>query len=229
MFYDVNQAVNACESDPSLLFEVIKEDHREVIEKVIEKDNYDFNLVDVDSNNVLMRLLKAKHYDLVLKYMDSSNFDINHQNNDGDTFAHILVMINYVEVKDIIDKLLDRTDFIPNIKNNFGETILDKSINNNYIYTTAKILAYKRFNNINLASFMNLYETYIKSSNYGKYSKLNNFSLIVDNLDNKDLGKTMTKLMKLIKVNKEIIENDFFMSKTENLDIIINRIVDETI
>ena len=31
-------------------------------------------------------------------------------------------------------------DFLPNIKNNKGETILDKSINDNYIYTTVKIL-----------------------------------------------------------------------------------------
>ena len=229
MFYDVSQAMEACDGEPSLLFEVIKENYREVIEKVIAKDNYDFNLVDSEGNNVLMRLLKAKHYDLVLKYMDSSNFDINHQNNDGDTFAHILVMINYVEVKDIINTLLDRKDFIPNIKNNLGETILDKSINNHYIYTTAKILADKRFNNINLASFKNLYETYIKSNNYGKYSKINNFTLIVDNLNNKELCKTMTKLINLIKINKEIIENDFFLSKTENLDIIINRIIEETI
>ena len=218
MFYDIDQALNACEDDPSLLFEVIKENYREVIEKIISKENYDFNLCDKDGNNVLMRLLKAKHYDLVLKYMDNVNFDINHQNNEGDTFAHILVMINYVEVKDIINKLLDNKKFIPNIKNNLGETILDKSINNHYIYTTAKILADKRFNNINLASFKNLYETYIKSNNYGKYSKLDNFTLIVDNLDNKELGKTMSKLINIIKLNREIIKNDFFMSKTENLN-----------
>lgn len=229
MFYDIDQALNACEDDPSLLFEVIKENYREVIEKIISKENYDFNLCDKDGNNVLMRLLKAKHYDLVLKYMDNVNFDINHQNNEGDTFAHILVMINYVEVKDIINKLLDNKKFIPNIKNNLGETILDKSINNHYIYTTAKILADKRFNNINLASFKNLYETYIKSNNYGKYSKLDNFTLIVDNLDNKELGKTMSKLINIIKLNREIIKNDFFMSKTENLDIIINKMIEETI
>jgi len=229
MFYDVEQALSACEEEPSLIFSIIKENYREVIEKVIDKENYDFNLCDSDGNNVLMKLLKSKYYDLVFKYMDSVNFDINHQNNDGDTFAHILVMINYVEVKDIIDKLLDKKEFIPNIKNNIGETILDKSINNNYIYTTAKILSFERFNNINLASFKNLYETYIKSSNYGKYSKLNNFTLIVDNLDNKELLPNMTKLINLIKKNQDIIKNDFFMSKTENLDIIINKMIEETI
>ena len=229
MFYDEKQAEKMCEEDPSLLFMVIKEDYREVIEKVISKENFDFNLCDNDGNNVLMRLLKAKHYDLVLKYIDKPDFDINHQNNDGDTFAHILVMINYVSVKDIINKLLDRKDFIPNIKNNLGETILDKSINNHYIYTTAKILGDKRFNNINLASFKNLYETYIKSNNYGTYSKINNFTLIIDNLNKKDLGENMTKLINLLTKNKELIKNDFFMSKIENLDTIINHLIEENI
>ena len=229
MFYDEIQAEKMCEEDPSLLFMVIKEDYREVIEKVISKENFDFNLCDNDGNNVLMRLLKAKHYDLVLKYIDNPDFNINHQNNDGDTFAHILVMINYVSVKDIINKLLDRKDFIPNIKNNLGETILDKSINNHYIYTTAKILGDKRFNNINLASFKNLYETYIKSNNYGTYSKINNFTLIIDNLNKKDLGENMTKLINLLTKNKELIKNDFFMSKIENLDTIINHLIEENI
>lgn len=229
MFYDEKQVEKMCEEEPSLLFVVIKEDYREVIEKVISKENFDFNLCDNDGNNVLMRLLKAKHYDLVLKYIDKPDFDINHQNNDGDTLAHILVMINYVSVKDIINKLLDRKDFIPNIKNNLGETILDKSINNHYIYTTAKILGDKRFNNINLASFKNLYETYIKSNNYGTYSKINNFTLIIDNLNKKDLGENMTKLINLLTKNKELIKNDFFMSKIENLDTIINHLIEENI
>lgn len=229
MFYDVSQAISACDDDPSLIFEVIKENYRDVIEKVIEKENYNFNICDSDGNNVLMRLLKNKDYDLVLKYMDSPYFDINHQNYDGDTFAHILVMINYVLVGDIINKLLDNRKFIPNIKNNFGETILDKSINNNYIYTTAKILSDKRFNNINLASFKHLYETYIKSNNYGTYSKLNNFTLIVDNLTSKDLLPTMEKLIELIRKNQEAIKNDFFMLKTNNLDVIIDHVIEETI
>ena len=229
MFYDVLQAENACEEEPSLIFEVIKENYREVIEKVIAKENYNFNICDNDGNNVLMKLLKHKYYDLVLKYMDSQNFDINHQNNDGDTFAHILVMINYLEIKDIIDKLLENKSFIPNIKNNQGETILDKSINNHYIYTTAKILADKRFNNISILSFKNLYETYIKSNNYGKYSKVSNFTLIIDNLNKKDLGENMTKLINLLTKNKELIKNDFFMSKIENLDTIINHLIEENI
>lgn len=229
MFYDIEKAIDACDKDHLLIFEAIKENLIEVVSKVIEKSDFDFNIVDKDGNNVIMRLLKNKNYDLVLKYMDVNNFDINHQNNDGDTFAHFLVMINYVEVKDIISKLLDNKDFIPNIKNNNYETILDKSINNNYIYTTAKILSCERFNNINLLSFKNLYETYIKSNNYGKYSKLNNFTLIVENLSKKELLPSMEKLVEIIINNLDLIKNDFTIDSTTNLDMIINHLIKETI
>lgn len=229
MFYDIEQATNACEDDPSCLFSLIKENYREVYEKVIDKENYDFNLLDDNGNNVLMRLLKNKDYDLVLKYIDNDNIDINHQNNDGDTFAHLLVTVNYVEVKEIIERLLHRSDFMPNIKNNNNETILDKSINNHYIYTTAKILSDKRFNNIGLYSFKNLYETYIKSNNYGFYSKLNNYTLIFNNLKKKNLMPTMSKLMNILKKKEEVIKSDFVLSKTENLELIINKLIRETI
>ena len=229
MFYDLEQAIMACDDDPSLLFEAIKENYREVYEKVIEKEDFDFNLCDEEGCNVLMRLLKHKDYDLVERYIDRDNIDINHQNMDGDTLAHILVTINYIDVKNIIDKLLAREDFIPNIKNNRNETILDKSINNKYLYTTMKILSDSRFNNIGLLSFKHLYETYIKSNDYGKYSKLNNFEIIFDNLCNKELVPVMEKLVLLIKKKEGSIRNDFIISKTENLDTIINNLIKETI
>ena len=229
MFYDVMKAIEACDEEPSLLFEAIRLNYRDVYEKVIEKENFDFNLVDEDGNNVLMRLLKNKDYDLVSKYIDNLSIAINHQNNDGDTFAHFLVMINYVEVKEVLEKLLDRKDFVPNIKNNKNETILDKSINNHYIYTTVKILEDKRFNNIGLYSFKHLYETYIKSSNYGIYSKLNNYEVIFNSLKGKELMPTMSKLINILKKEENVIKNDFVMSKTENLDMIINHLIKETI
>ena len=103
-----------------------------------------------------MRLLKRGQYELVLKHMKNKKLNINHQNYDGDTFAHILVSINYVNVLEIIKALVKNKEFLPNIKNNMGETILDKSINDNYIYTTVKILEDKRFNNIDIVSFKNL-------------------------------------------------------------------------
>ncbi len=229
MFYDVLKAIESCDEEPSLIFEAIKMNYREVYEKVIEKEDYDFNLCDKDGNNVLMRLLKNKDYDLVCQYIDRDEIDINHQNNDGDTFAHMLVMINYVDIKEVLEKLLNRKDFIPNIKNNKNETILDKSINNHYIYTTVKILEDKRFNNIGLYSFKHLYETYIKSSNYGTYSKLNNFEIIFNSLKEKELMPIMSKLVKIVKKEEKEIKDDFTRSKTECLDTIINHLIKETV
>ena len=182
MFYDIDKAIDACDEEPSLVFEAIKCNYRDVYEKVLEKENFNFNLVDEDGNNILMKLLKNKDYDLIAKYVNNMNFNINHQNNDGDTFMHILVTHNYVDIKVIFEKVLERSDFLPNIKNNNNESILDKSINDNYIYTVIKILSDKRFNSISLYSFKKLYEAYIKSNNYGTYSKLNNYVLIFDKL-----------------------------------------------
>jgi len=227
MFYSILQAESLCDSDPSLIFSLIKENAIEVIDKIIGKDGYDFGIEDIDGNNIVMYLLKHKHYDLVLKYID--RVDINHQNNDGDTLAHILVGINYVNVKEIIEYVLNNQKFIPNIKNKLGETILDKSINNGYLYTTIKILENKRFNSIDIYSFKNLYETYIKSNNYGKYSKLSNLEVILDNLETKRLMPRMTKLLKLIQTNIDVIKNDFDNLKTENLDNIINLVIMDTI
>lgn len=227
MFYDIEQAIKACNEDPSLIFEAIKNDYLEVIEKVIINDNFDFNTLDSDGNNVIMRLLKTKKYDLVNNYLDK--IDINHQNNDGDTLMHILVTINYVEIKELLEKVLNIKELDLNIKNNKGETILDKSINEKYIYTASKILADERFTLVNLASFKSLYDTYVKSSNYGVYSKISNFTLIVDNISLKELLPNMEKLIILIKKNIKLIEKDFLESKTDSVDKLLNYIIEETI
>lgn len=225
MFYSIQQAESACEEEPSLIFSLIKESDKDVVSKIISKDNYDFSIVDSFGNNVIMALLKNKYYDLVLKYIDK--VDINHQNNDGDTIMHLLVVNNYANTKEIMDYILNNKKFIPNIKNNLGETILDKSINSNYLYTTIKILGDQRFNSIDIYSFKNLYETYIKSNNYGKYSKLSNLEIILDNLVDKELLPRMNKLISLIYNNLDSIKNDFYISKTEKIDNLINLVISE--
>ena len=227
MFYDIDKAIDACEEDPSLVFVAIKNNYRDVYEKVIEKENFNFNLVDLDGNNVLMRLLKNKDYDLISKYISNPRVSINHQNSNGDTFMHLLVSHNYVDIKEIFEKVLKRADFLPNIKNNNNESILDKSINNNYIYTVIKILSDNRFNSICLYSFKNLYDTYIKSNNYGTYSKLNNYVLIFDNLKRKSLMPSMSKLLITLKSKEKLILNDLGESKLDNLDKIINHAIEE--
>ena len=227
MFYSVMQAESLCDSDPSLVFSLIKENDVEVLNRIISKDDFDFTICDEDGNNIVMCLLKNKQYDLVLKYMNK--VDINHQNKGGDTLVHILVGLNYVSVKEILEKVLNDKRFILNIKNKNGETILDKSIHNNYLYTTIKILSNKSFNSIDVYSFKNLYETYIKSNNYGKYSKLSNLEIILDNLENKPLMPRMKKLLRNIYKNLDVIKSDLNVSKTENLDNIINGVIMEVI
>ena len=227
MFYSVMQAESLCDSDPSLVFSLIKENDVEVLNRIISKTDFDFTICDEDGNNIVMCLLKNKQYDLVLKYMNK--VDINHQNKGGDTLVHILVGLNYVSVKEILEKVLNDKRFILNIKNKNGETILDKSIHNNYLYTTIKILSNKSFNSIDVYSFKNLYETYIKSNNYGKYSKLSNLEIILDNLENKPLMPRMKKLLRNIYKNLDVIKSDLNVSKTENLDNIINGVIMEVI
>lgn len=223
MFYSIQQVESLCTEDPSLIFSLIKEKDIEVVDKILNKEEFDFNIVDSNGNNVIMALLKNKNYDLVLKYLNKIN--INHQNNDGDTLMHMLVCINYVNIKDIIESVLNNKELITNTKNNLGETILDKAIQNHYLWTTIKILENKNFNSIDIYSFKNLYETYVKSDDYGKYSKLSNLEIILENIENKRLLPRMRKLIYLIENNKDKIKNDLNLSKTNSLDNIINHAI----
>ena len=133
MFYDEKNTIESCEDEPSLIFNVITEGHKQVVEKIISKKDYNYNITDENGNNVLQALLNKNWYDLVLKALKNKNIDINHQNNQGNTFAHVLVTRKYLDVMDIIKQLLKKEQFIPYIRNKKGETILDKSINDNYI------------------------------------------------------------------------------------------------
>lgn len=228
MFYNETKTIELVEEEPSLVFELIKENYLELVNKLLKKKIVDINICDDAGNNILVRLLKHGAYDLVLEHMGNKDWDVNHQNLDGNTFAHYLVSINYMNVVEIIKKLKKNKNFIPNIKNNLGETILDKSINDNYIYTTVKILEDARFNNIDVISFKNLYDTYIKSNKYGKYSKLTNLEIIIDSLTDKPLHPRMEKLVEFIKGNFEIIKQEVLNSqKSACMDNIIRSALKE--
>lgn len=228
MFYNETKTIELVEGDPSLVFELIKEDHLELVDKLLKKKIVDINICDDAGNNILVRLLKHGAYDLVLEHMGNKDWDINHQNYDGNTFAHYLASINYVNIVEIITKLKRNKKFLPNIKNNKGETILDKSINDNYIYTTVKILEDARFNNIDIMSFKNLYDTYIKSNKYGKYSKLTNLEMIIENLEEKKLLPRMEKLILFIKSNFDIIKQEVLSNQRSIcMDNIINNVLQE--
>ena len=228
MFYDVDKTMRAVEEEPSLIFELIKEGHIDLVDRLLKRKKVDINTCDDAGNSVLVRLLRHGDYDVVLNHMGNKDWDVNHQNLDGNTFAHYLVSINYVNVMEIIKKLTKNKDFLPNIKNNKGETILDKSINDNYIYTTVKILEDSRFDNIDVVSFKNLYDTYIKSNRYGKYSKINNLEVILDSLTDKNLLPRMKKLVGFIQNNFDKIKEEVLTSqKSVYMDSIINRVLKE--
>lgn len=227
MFYDEKQAIEKVEEEPSQIFNLIDEGHLELVDKILRKKSTDINLVNDHEEDIISYLLKKNHYDLVLKHMKNKEWDVNHQDSNGNTFAHILVTKKYLEVIDIIKQLHKNKNFLPNIRNKQGQTILDRSINNNYIYTTVKILEDERFNNIDLVSFKNLYENYIKNDNYGTYSKMNNLEVIVDNLKEKELLPKLTKIINSLTNNFEEVKKLVKTGDIKTLDTMIYGILKE--
>ncbi|MBQ3435437.1 MAG: hypothetical protein IJH13_00200 [Bacilli bacterium] len=223
MFYDEEKAITKCEEQPALIFELMKEEYFDTVDKVLSKRKFDINVSDENGDSVLQKLLKLGQYDLVLKHMKKKNWHVNHQNNSGNTFAHILVTIDYLKVKNIMDALSKRKDFIPNIKNNNDETILDKS---KYIYTSLRIIKDNRFNNIDTIAFYNLYKNYIKSSVYGKYSKLNNLELIITNLNKKEnLLPRLQLVIDTLIVNMEEIKKELEENNMTSIDRMITSFI----
>lgn len=223
IFYNEDQAIQACKEEPSLIFELIKDGYYDVVDKILSRKVVDVNTVDSALNDIITRLLKAKQYNLVLRYMKNKDWDVNHQNVDGNTFAHILVTHDYIHIAKIFEQLKRNNKFMPNIKNKNNETILDRSINGSYISTTMKILEDNRFNSIDILSFKRLYKAYIKNSYYGKYTKLNNLEIIVDNLEKKDtLLPRMKDLLDSIINNMELIKRDILVNKSSNLEGMID-------
>lgn len=227
MLFSEQQAVDVCSEEPSLIFSLIKRCNFEVVEKLLEENKVNVNTCDGVGNDVVTRLLKAKQYDLVIKFMKKRNWDVNHQNVEGNTFGHILALDNSVGALKVVEQLKKKKNFTPNIKNNKGETVLDKAINNNYIYTAFKILEDKRFDDIDLVTFKKLCDTCVKNSYYGKYSRLNNLEVIVDNLVKKQLEPTMKKLIDVIVENMDIIKVDILRDRSAVLENIINATVME--
>lgn len=226
MFYSEKNVIESCSDNPLLIFDLINREEFELVDMLISKKIVNINTVDNNGNDVVTRLLKAKEYDLVLKYIKMRDWDINHQNNEGNTFAHYLVSTNYVHVVDIIKALKRRKNLIPNLKNSNDETILDKSINSNSIYATLKIIEDKRFNNIDVISFKKMYDKCIKNTNYGVYSKLNNLDIIVDSLGKKDvLLPGMKLLLDKIVENKDLIKKNIKENNSKYFDEIIDNIV----
>ncbi len=229
MFYAEEQALLACEEEPSLIFELMKEGHFTLVDQVLRKKLVSIAEVDTEGNTVLMKLLKLKQYDLVSKYMNHSDFEVNHQNKEGNTFAHILATKNYVHAAPLIKKLKKNTEFSPNLKNNEGKTILDLSIQSGNLCTTLKFLEDKRFSNIDVVSFEHLYKTFIRNNAYGKYTRLTNLEVVLSNLEKKhNLLPRMERLVNLLASEFEVIKEELLSNKLTSLDNIIETVLVES-
>ena len=224
MFYDEEQALRVCKENPILIFQLMKEGHFNLVDRFLSKNIVPLTILDEQGNTILMQLLKYHEYDLVLKYLKKKEIDINHQNN----FAHYLISQNYLQVAKIIQELNKKKEFLPNIKNLKGETILDLSIEQNYFYTTVFILKDKRFNNIDLLSFGKLYQAYIKSNLYGRYTKLTNLEYIITYLNEKDfLLPKLQVLTSEIKEKMELIKEEILNNRSTLLDSMIRNAMEE--
>ena len=221
-----NKNYSSCKGDSSIIFSFIKQERFDLVDEMIQNNEIDVNAVDVVGNDVVTRLLKARQYDLVLKLMKKRNWDVNHQNDDGNTFGHILAQDDSVATVLIIEQLTKKKNYLPNIKNKKGETALDRAINSNYICCAFKILEDKRFNNISIFSFKNLFNVTIKNSLYGKYSKITNLEIIVDSLERKELDQKMSELVQRISDNMDLIKRDIM--KHNRVDV-IEEIIEQSI
>ena len=225
MFYNLEKTMIACTDDPSLIFDLIKEGHFGVVDKLLSRKKVDINTCDSDGNNVLMALLKEKEFKLVLKYIKRTELDINHQNHKGDTISHIVATIHYKYVMDIVKQIKKNKELLPNIKNNNNETALDKATENNSMYTSFKILEDKRFTNIDVISFKNLYEKFVKNKHYGKYTRFNNLEVIIDRLETKPLRPKLKRVIKYFEDNKSITKESILKNKSKSLDKAINNLL----
>ena len=222
MFYDETKTINACDENPALIFDILKEELIELVDKILSRKKFDYNVTDEKGDDIMMKLLKKGQYDVVLKHMKDKRWNVNHQNHNGDTFAHILVSLDYYKVVEIIKALMKNKEFVPNIRNNEGETILDKAVSSAHIYTTTKILEDERFDSIGVFSFKKLYDTFVKSNNYGKYTRLTNLEMIVDNLDKKEIAPQVKEIIVNIKNNFGIIKEEVLTNKIDSIDYIVN-------
>ena len=145
--------IKSCEEEPSGIFPLINRGEFDTVDYLLDKGIVSINTVDMNGNDVLVRLLKLREYNLVLKYIKKRNWNVNHQNEEGNTFGHILAQDDSAMAVKIMEQLTKKKNYLPNIKNNKGQTAMDIALSNHYLCTAFKILEDKRFDNIDIFSF----------------------------------------------------------------------------
>ena len=217
-----NEIIEKSKEDPTLIFSYIRRCNYELAYELVDKNIVNINTVDSVGNDVVVKLLKAKQYEYVIQLMKKKNWNVNNQNDEGNTFGHILAMDNSPMAVKVVEALTKKSNYIPNLKNKRHETAMDIALNNNYLCTAFKLLEDKRFNEIDFSSFKNLFMASIENKYYGKYSKINNLEIIVESLEKKDLDSTMNDLIDCIVENLERIKIDIMNNKSYTIDAIIN-------
>ena len=206
-----DQAIKAAEEDPSIIFELIKTDNDELLNHMLDESLIDVNLVSSKNDSLAIKLLKSAKYELVLKVIKNKNWNVNYQNDDKETFGHILAKINNVAVVPVFKELKKNKNFDINIRNKDDKTIFDISVESHNAYVSTKIIEDERFNDINIFEFLKFYETYIDTNEYGKYSKINMIDSILT-MDGRYVNTRMQELLNHLKDNvkniKKDIEND---------------------
>ena len=201
-----NEIYEKTKEDPTLIFTYIRRGNYELAYELVDKNIVSINTLDSIGNDVMTKLLKAKQYEYVIQLMKKRNWNVNNQNDEGNTFGHILAMDNSPMAVKVVEALTKKSNYIPNLKNKKHETAMDIALNNNYLCTAFKLLEDKRFNEIDFSSFKNLFMTSIENKYYGKYSKITNLEIIVDSLEKKDLSDTLNDLIECIVENLEKIK-----------------------
>jgi ankyrin repeat protein len=217
-----NEIYEKSKEDPTLIFTYIRRGNYELAFELLDKNIVSINTLDSVGNDVLTKLLKAKQYEYVIQLMKKRNWNVNNQNDEGNTFGHILAMDNSPMAIKVVEELQRKSNYIPNLKNKRHETAMDIALNNNYLCTAFKLLEDKRFNEIDCSSFKNLFMTSIENKYYGKYSKINNLEIIVDSLEKKDLSEAMRNLIDCIIKNLDMIKNDIMNNRYYTIESIID-------
>ena len=217
-----NEIYEKTKEDPTLIFTYIRRGNYELAYELVDKNIVSINTLDSIGNDVMTKLLKAKQYEYVIQLMKKRNWNVNNQNDEGNTFGHVLAMDNSPMAVKVVEALTKKSNYIPNLKNKKHETAMDIALNNNYLCTAFKLLEDKRFNEIDFSSFMNLIMTSIENKYYGKYSKLNNLEIIVDSLEKKNLEGTMKDLINNIIENLDSIKIDIMHNRNYTMESIIS-------
>lgn len=217
-----NEIIEKSKEDPTLIFQYIRRGKYDLAFELVDKNIVNINTLDSIGNDVVVKLLKAKQYEYVIMLMKKKNWNVNNQNDEGNTFGHILAMDNSPMAVKVVDALTKKSNYIPNLKNKRHETAMDIALNNNYLCTAFKLLEDKRFNEIDFSSFINLFMASIENKDYGKYSKINNLELIVESLEKKDLSDIMRDLINCIVENLEKIKIDIMNNRNYTMEAIIS-------